>query len=30
MQIKRDARVFVADHRGLLGSALLRKLQGAS
>ncbi len=27
MQIERDARVFVAGHRGLVGSALLRKLE---
>ncbi len=27
MQIDRDARVFVAGHRGLVGSALLRKLE---
>ena len=27
MQIERDARVFVAGHRGLVGSALVRKLE---
>ena len=27
MPIERDARVFVAGHRGLVGGALLRKLQ---
>ena len=27
MRIERDARVFVAGHRGLVGSALLRKLE---
>ena len=27
MQIDRDARVFVAGHRGLVGSALVRKLE---
>src|ERR1700709_317911 len=28
-QVDRDARIFVAGHRGLVGSAIVRRLEGA-